>query len=167
MNSSKQTTAIYLFIFSTILFVSMTSSISTENDNLTPRISPIDKAEYDRIASDFGMRIHPVLKIKKFHTGIDFAAKTGTKVIASADGMVSSAEFKKETYGNVITINHDKGFETLYAQLDEYLVKKGDFVKLGDVIGYVGSSGMASEPHLHYEVRKDGKIVNPKEYIKD
>ncbi len=166
-NSSKWKLASYLLIFPVLALMIMSFSVPMTKNADIPGISPINKGDYDRISSPFGMRMHPTLKVEKFHNGIDFAAKKGTKIVATADGVVTNLEFKEGTYGKMIIINHGGGYETWYTQMSDYAVSKGDKVKCGDVIGYVGSSGVSTGTHLHYEVHKDGKPVDPQDYIKD
>lgn len=114
-----------------------------------------------RMASGFGYRNDPFTKIRKFHAGMDFSAKTGTAVYASGDGTVVRADNKATGYGNHIVIRHGYGYETLYAHLSKYNVRPGQKVKRGDVIGFVGSTGRSEAPHLHYEVHVNGEVVNP------
>lgn len=118
-----------------------------------------------KITSSFGWKTHPVLKKKKLHTGTDIAAKMGATIIAADDGVVIYSDFK-EAYGNMIIINHGDGVATLYAHCSELLVEKDKKVKAGDEIAKVGSSGFSTGPHLHFEIRKDDKAVDPfKGYI--
>ncbi|MFO6446619.1 M23 family metallopeptidase [Erythrobacter sp. NE805] len=116
------------------------------------------------LTSGFGMRYHPVLGGRRQHQGIDLAAPTGTPVYATADGVVSRADLYS-TYGLYISINHGASMETRYAHLSRLAVTAGDTVKKGDLIGYVGSTGRSTGPHLHYEVRVDGLAVNPIPYM--
>lgn len=116
------------------------------------------------LTSGFGMRYHPVLGGRRQHTGIDLAAPTGTPVYATADGVVSRADLYS-TYGLYISIEHGAAMETRYAHLSRLAVAAGDAVKKGDLIGYVGSTGRSTGPHLHYEVRVDGLAVNPIPYM--
>ncbi|MDH5610263.1 MAG: peptidoglycan DD-metalloendopeptidase family protein [Cyclobacteriaceae bacterium] len=120
-----------------------------------------------RVTSGYGMRMHPVEKVERMHMGIDISAATGTPVIATADGVVEVAEYLPHTYGNMLLIRHGDTYKTRYAQLDDYVVKAGDPVRQGQVIGHVGSSGKSTAPHLHYEVQKDNRNVDPKDYIGD
>jgi murein DD-endopeptidase MepM/ murein hydrolase activator NlpD len=112
------------------------------------------------LTSGFGVRMHPILQMKKLHTGVDWAAPTGTPVVASADGRVVSAATAGE-YGNTIVIDHGSGWQTLYAQLSSFKVREGDCVKANAVIGAVGTSGLSAGPHLHFEVRQNGEPVDP------
>lgn len=127
-----------------------------------PTISPLGNS-YE-ITSGFGQRVHPIFKEKRMHRGVDFRAPLGTPVLATSDGKVVEAG---ETYGYGIRIiiQHDESFQTLYAQLSTLNVEVGQEVKKGDVIGKVGSSGLSTAPHLHYEVRKDGKVEDPEKYL--
>ncbi len=126
-----------------------------------PAIQPIRNADLRRVASPFGMRIHPFYKVLKMHTGMDFTAPTGTDVFATGDGVVVRVEQSQRGYGNVVQIDHGFGFKTLYAHLSSFSVKMGQHVKRGDVVGKVGNSGMSMAPHLHYEVWKNGAPINP------
>lgn len=166
-NSSKLNLVRYLLIVPIVALMMMSFSTSKNGGDDIPSISPIKVGEYDRISSTFGMRMHPIIKVKKFHSGVDFSAKKGTEIVATANGIVTKVEFKKGSYGKMIVINHGGGYETWYTQLSDYEVKQGAKVKRGDAVGYVGNSGLSTGTHLHYEVRKDGKPVNPQEYIKD
>ena len=127
-----------------------------------PAIRPLPNM-YE-ISSGFGRRYHPILKVLRAHTGIDIAAAKGTPVYATADGTVSS-QTPGGGYGNVVVINHGYSYQTLYAHLSKKAVRPGQKVTRGEIIGYVGSTGMSSGPHLHYEVIKDGVRVNPVHYF--
>lgn len=113
----------------------------------------------------FGKRIHPLTKKEVFHNGMDIAAKKGTKVVAPADGKVLVAEHRTY-YGNLLIIDHGNGYQTRYGHLAAFKVKEGDQIKKGQTIAFVGSTGRSPEPHLHYEVRINGKPVNPLSLIK-
>ncbi len=129
-----------------------------------PAIQPIAIKDLTRFGSPFGMRMHPIHKVPKMHTGIDLTAPTGTKIFAAGDGVVSKTEFSNRGYGNEIRIEHGYGYMTLYAHLSKILVKEGQQIKRGDIIGLVGNTGLSTSPHLHYEVRINGKPVNPVNY---
>lgn len=126
-----------------------------------PAIQPVANKDLKRMTSGYGYRIHPIYKTRKMHYGMDFSAKTGTEIYATGDGVVSKVRRSKRGYGNYVKINHGFGYETLYAHMSKYIVKKGQKVKRGEVIGYVGNTGISTAPHLHYEVRKDKKKINP------
>jgi murein DD-endopeptidase MepM/ murein hydrolase activator NlpD len=126
-----------------------------------PAIQPIRNENLKRMASGFGYRSDPFTKARKFHEGMDFTAKMGTPVFASGDGIVSRADNTASGFGNHIVIRHGFGYETLYAHLSRYKSRVGQYVKRGDIIGYVGSTGRSEAPHLHYEVHKNGDVVNP------
>ena len=130
-----------------------------------PAIQPISNKDLKRTASGWGMRIHPIYKIRIFHYGLDFTAPRGTEIYATGDGKVTSVRRSKRGYGNHIVIDHGYSFETLYAHMTSFNVKRGHKVKRGDVIGFVGSSGTSTAPHLHYEVHKNHKKVNPINYF--
>jgi len=129
-----------------------------------PSIQPISGNQLRRMASGFGMRIDPHYKIKKFHAGMDFTAPRGTEVYATGDGVVELAKRSVGGYGKQIIINHGYGFRTRYAHLNAFSVELGQKVKRGQLIGLVGSTGKSTAPHLHYEVLKNGKAVNPINY---
>ena len=126
-----------------------------------PAIQPVKNEDLKQIASVFGYRSDPFTKIRKFHYGMDFTARTGTPIYATGDGVVYKADASLSGYGNHIEINHGYGYKTLYAHLSKYKCKPGQRVKRGDIIGYVGSTGRSQAPHLHYEVFKNGERVNP------
>jgi len=126
-----------------------------------PSRMPLEGAQ---LTSGFGMRSHPVLGGRRQHAGIDLAAPTGTPVYATADGVIGRADWYS-SYGLYISINHGASMETRYAHLSRLAVAAGDNVKKGDLIGYVGSTGRSTGPHLHYEVRVDGLAVNPIPYM--
>ncbi|MEM7689792.1 MAG: M23 family metallopeptidase [Pseudomonadota bacterium] len=118
------------------------------------------------LSSNYGMRVHPVLGRRSRHKGIDLAAPTGTPIYATADGQVSRAD-RSRSYGLVVYLEHGADLQTRYAHMSRMLVADGQTVKKGDVIGYVGSTGRSTGPHLHYEVRVDGVAVNPIPYMKE
>lgn len=127
-----------------------------------PSVLPINIADYT-MSSGYGYRRDPVYGSTKFHAGLDFAAKTGTNVFATADGTVTIAE-RRSGYGNCIDISHGYNYTTRYAHLSEILVSPGQNVKRGDLIGKVGSTGKSTGPHLHYEVRFKDEPQNPVNY---
>jgi murein DD-endopeptidase MepM/ murein hydrolase activator NlpD len=126
-----------------------------------PAVQPLENKGLTRLASGFGMRIHPIYKVKRMHTGLDFAAQKGTPIYATGDGVVSKVARNAGGYGNEIQINHGYGYVTLYAHLSEFAVREGQKIKRGECIGYVGSTGSSTAPHLHYEVMHNGAKVNP------
>ncbi|MHC1705485.1 MAG: M23 family metallopeptidase [Tenuifilaceae bacterium] len=132
-----------------------------EMNRAIPKIQPISNKDLTRVASPFGVRIHPFYKILKMHTGMDFTAPTGTEVYATGDGVVFDVDKSKRGYGNTIIIDHGFGYKTLYSHLSEILVRPGAKVKCGSVIGLVGNTGMSMAPHLHYEVRYADNPINP------
>jgi murein DD-endopeptidase MepM/ murein hydrolase activator NlpD len=129
-----------------------------------PAILPISNKDLTRTASGWGLRVHPYYKIVRFHSGMDFTAPQGTDIYVTGDGVVESTVQSKRGYGNNIIINHGFGYKTMYAHLDHFNVRQGQKVKRGDVIGYVGSTGMSLAPHLHYEVELNGVKVDPANY---
>ena len=126
-----------------------------------PAIQPVRNENLKSLASGFGYRTDPFTKARKMHEGMDFSAKNGTPIYATGDGVIAKADNTASGYGNHIVIKHGYGYETLYGHLSKYKVRAGQHVKRGDIIGYVGSTGRSEGPHLHYEVHKDGKVVNP------
>lgn len=126
-----------------------------------PAIQPVRNENLKRMASGYGYRTDPFTKARKMHEGMDFSAKTGAPIFATGDGTVSRADNNASGFGNHVVIRHGYGYETLYAHLSKYNCKAGQRVKRGDIIGYVGSTGRSEGPHLHYEVHKDRKVVNP------
>jgi murein DD-endopeptidase MepM/ murein hydrolase activator NlpD len=129
-----------------------------------PAIKPMP-GFYSR--QEFGMRVHPVLGIKKPHEGIDIVNDVGTQVAATGDGVVQMAGHSGGGFGFVVVINHSFGFQTIYAHLSKILVREGQHVKRGDLIARSGKSGLVSGPHLHYEVRRNGVCQNPMDYFFD
>jgi murein DD-endopeptidase MepM/ murein hydrolase activator NlpD len=127
----------------------------------TPAIQPVSNKDLNRVASGFGYRIDPVYKTVKFHAGLDFSAPQGTPIYATADGRVTTAGNKSNGYGNHVIINHGFGYETLYGHMVRVKVRNGQIVKRGEVIGWVGSTGKSTGPHLHYEVHKGGRNIDP------
>jgi murein DD-endopeptidase MepM/ murein hydrolase activator NlpD len=130
-----------------------------------PAIQPVSNKNLKRVASGFGYRIDPLYKDSRLHAGLDFSAPTGTPIYATADGEVQIAGFNTDGYGNKVVINHGYGFQTLYAHMVRVKAKVGQSVKRGEVIGYVGSTGKSTGPHLHYEVIKRGAKVDPVYYF--
>ena len=126
-----------------------------------PAIQPISNEDLTRIASGFGWRVHPIYKTQKMHTGLDFSATTGTEIYATGDGVVSLAANKGNGYGKYVELDHGFSYQTLYGHMSKILVEEGDIVKRGQVIGLVGSTGTSVAPHLHYEVHKNGRPIDP------
>jgi len=125
-----------------------------------PAIQPVSNKELNRIASGFGMRIHPIYGIAKMHPGLDFTAPQGTPIYATGDGVVTTAGYGAGT-GNHVVINHGYGYETKYLHMVRIKVRTGKRVKRGEVIGWVGSTGASTGPHCHYEVHINGHPVDP------
>ncbi len=130
-----------------------------------PAIQPISNKELKALASGFGMRIHPIYKVKMMHTGIDFTAVRGTPIYATGDGVVKAVVPNLGGYGKEVEVNHGYGYVTRYAHMEKFNTRVGQKVKRGECIGYVGSTGTATAPHLHYEVMKNGEKVNPIYYF--
>jgi len=130
-----------------------------------PAIQPVTNKELTRLASGFGRRIDPIYKVRRMHYGVDFSAPRGTPVYTTGDGVVKKVKTNYGGYGKEILIDHGYGYVTRYAHLSEFNIKKGQKVKRGECIGYIGSTGKSTAPHLHYEVIKDKRKVNPVHYF--
>ncbi len=131
-----------------------------------PAITPLNADSY-YISSNYGYRVDPFTQSKKYHAGVDLAANRGTNVYATGKGKIIYASYSTGGYGNVIKIDHGSGLVSIYAHLNSIKVKKGSTVERGDYIGDVGNTGRSTGPHLHYEIQKDGKPVNPFKYMWD
>lgn len=130
-----------------------------------PAIQPVPKKLTVVLASGYGIRIHPIYKVRKMHHGIDFAAPIGTPIYAAADGTIDNVEISFTGYGKKVEIDHGFGYRTRYAHMHMFVVRNGQRVKRGDLIGYVGDTGLSTAPHLHYEVFINGTQVNPVHYF--
>jgi len=126
-----------------------------------PSIQPIKNQDLTRMASGYGYRTDPFTKKRRFHYGMDFSARRGTPIYATGNGVVKRADNRSSGYGKHIRIDHGFGYVSLYAHLSKYNVRRGQRVKRGDIIGYVGNTGRSVGPHLHYEIFKDKKKINP------
>ncbi|MBK7181992.1 MAG: M23 family metallopeptidase [Bacteroidetes bacterium] len=129
-----------------------------------PAIQPISNADLRHQPSGFGWRTHPIYKTPEFHPGMDFAAPQGTEIHATGDGTIERADAMAQGYGNHVVINHGYGYRTLYGHMVKFVVRPGQKVKRGQLIGYVGSTGLSTAPHVHYEVMKNGDKMNPINY---
>ena len=129
-----------------------------------PAIMPITRGT-DRLVSGFGYRIHPIFKRLRMHTGVDFAAPTGTPIFATGNGVIVRAAHDHSGYGLMVEIDHGFGYRTLYAHMSKISVRVGQRVSRGEVLGLVGSTGLSVGPHLHYEVIRNGRKVNPVSYF--
>jgi murein DD-endopeptidase MepM/ murein hydrolase activator NlpD len=130
-----------------------------------PAVQPVSNKNLKAMASGFGWRTHPIYKIQKFHSGMDFSAPIGTPIYSTGNGIVTAANDGERGYGNRVEINHGYGYSTLYAHMSRFAVKQGQKVQRGDLIGYVGNTGASTGPHLHYEVIKNNEKVNPVNYF--
>lgn len=130
-----------------------------------PVIQPVSKKGLKRTPDGYGMRMHPINKILQMHYGVDFAVPQGTPIYATGDGLVKLVKTSQRGYGNLIEIHHGGGYITRYAHLARFNVEKGQLVRRGYCIGYVGNTGLSTGPHLHYEVIKNKKRVNPSDYF--
>ena len=136
--------------------------------NSIPSIFPVKKVEGVKISSSFGMMIDPFTKKERMHKGVDVKAPKGTPVYATADGLIREVKqnhVEGKSYGKFIIIDHEGGYSTLYSMLSKYNVIEGQEVKQGDVIGFIGSTGRSTGPHLHYEIKKNGENVDPEKYF--
>lgn len=146
---------------------------AVEREGMIASIPSIKPVRVDKLKrglnhlSGYGIRMHPVHKVKKMHKGIDFTAPRGTPIQATGDGVIESVTKKRTGYGHHIVIDHGYGYETLYAHMKTIDVKRGQKVKKGQQIGTVGSTGTSTAPHCHYEVRFNGRAVNPIHYVLD
>lgn len=125
-----------------------------------PAIQPISNTDLTYLHTTYGMRQHPILGYWRPHRGLDFTAPKGSPIYATGDGVIEEAHYST-SFGNVVYIDHNFGFETRYAHMTEYIVKKGEKVKRGQIIGYVGNSGLSVATHLHYEILFKGNQINP------
>ena len=129
-----------------------------------PAIMPISNKDLTRTASGFGLRMHPIYKIVRFHYGMDFTAPLGTDVYATGDGTVSVVQSSQRGLGKHITIDHGFGYTSTYAHLNDFNVRRGQKVRRGDIIGYVGNTGTSVANHLHYEIKLNENYVDPVNY---
>jgi murein DD-endopeptidase MepM/ murein hydrolase activator NlpD len=126
-----------------------------------PSIQPISNKQLERIASGFGIRIDPIYKVPRLHTGLDFTAPQGTPIYATGNGTIAEVNYNASGYGNYVRINHGYNYETLYGHMIKANVRAGQAVKRGQVIGWVGSTGKSTGPHCHYEVIKNDDKIDP------
>ncbi len=161
MDMLEKQLRIQMFSFDDVIDMAMNKEKLLE---ARPAIQPISLNELKRFGSKFGMRVHPILGIRRMHEGIDLTAAKGTKIYATASGTVLSASYTTGGYGKKIVIDHGYGYKTLYAHCSKLLVTPGQKVKRGDVIGLVGNTGLSQGDHLHYEVHHNGHPVNPINY---
>ncbi len=129
-----------------------------------PAIQPLSQKDLTRFGSSFGIRYHPILRVVRPHEGIDLTAPKGSNIYATADGKILQAGYRAGGFGKKILVDHGYGYQTVYGHCDEVLVKPGQMVTRGDVIGKVGSTGLSKSPHLHYEVHVNGRPVDPINY---
>ena len=144
-------------------YTSIEKLITNQEEKLAsiPAIQPVSNKDLNRVASGYGMRIDPVYGTPKMHKGLDFTAPQGTPIYATGNGRVADASFDQGGYGNHVIINNGYGYQTLFGHMSKIKVKKGQVVKRGEVIGWVGNTGKSTGPHCHYEVHVNGREVNP------
>lgn len=139
-------------------------SLGRECDNI-PSIQPVINKQLTLLTASYGMRIHPFYKTLQAHQGVDYTIPEGSRVFATADGVVRDASSRSSTHGKTVVIDHGNGYETSYSHLSRINVRKGQQVRRGDIIALSGDTGLSLSPHLHYEVRKDGMRVDPIHYF--
>jgi len=147
--------------------VDLATVTSEEMASLMQHVPNGSPVEYKGLTSKFGYRVHPTLERKEFHRGSDMKAPMNTPIYATADAIAEwAAPHKSSGYGKLIILDHSFGFKTYYGHLNKIVVKSGQFIKRGDLIGYTGNSGMSNGPHLHYEVRFVQRALNPFWFLK-
>lgn len=129
--------------------------------NSIPAIMPVNNKNLRHQPGGFGWRTHPIYKTSEFHPGMDFACPEGTPIYSTGDGIVERADNTAQGYGNHVVINHGYGYQTLYGHMSKIAATPGQKIRRGQIIGYVGSTGLSTAPHVHYEVIKNGEKVNP------
>lgn len=149
------------------LFARLSDNMKDMGDGMNniPAIQPVINGELTLLTASFGMRIHPFNKILSQHDGVDFTVPEGSRVFATADGVVKDAIRRSSSTGFTIIIDHGNGYETTYSHLQDMLVRKGQSVSRGDIIALTGNTGLSLVPHLHYEVRHKGVAVDPVHYF--
>jgi hypothetical protein len=130
-----------------------------------PAIQPVSNKDLRRLSSFFGYRMDPYYKVMKHHEGVDFSAPVGTDIYATGDGVVVEVDAAKRGYGNSVKIDHGFGYSTFYAHCSKIMVKRGQQIKRGQVIAKVGNTGKSTAPHLHYEVHKNNRPIDPINYF--
>ena len=136
-----------------------------QSANAIPAIQPVINRELTLLTTSYGMRIHPFYKTLQSHQGVDYTIPEGSRVFATADGVVRDAAQRNSTQGQTVVIDHGNGYETSYSHLSKINVRKGQTVRRGDIIALSGDTGLSLAPHLHYEVRLDGMRVDPIHYF--
>ena len=142
-----------------------TGSDTTPSDGAPSASGWISPLKSYKLTSPFGMRKHPILGYERMHNGVDMAAPAGTPIYAAKSGKVTAASFQSGGAGNYVSINHGDGFSSIYMHMTRYIVSVGDYVSAGQVIGYVGSTGLSNGNHLHFGISYNGTYVNPMKYI--
>lgn len=142
-----------------------TTGGTTPSDSVPSSSGWICPVPYYTLTSPFGMRRHPVLGYTRMHNGVDMACATGTPIYASKSGKVTVASYQAGGAGNYVSINHGDGFSSIYMHMTHYIVRAGQYVNAGQVIGYVGSTGISTGPHLHFGISYNGTYVNPMNYL--
>lgn len=153
----------FLYLSLVPMLFTLVFAFAKGDGNDVPSIKPVNSKE---VTSGFGNRLDPTTKTERLHRGVDYRAPLGTAVFATANGVVTTAS-EEGNWGNLVIIKHGQGFQTRYAHLQAFKVKVGDRVKIGQQIATVGNSGRSLGPHLHYEIEKDGKLLDPEAYLKE
>lgn len=166
LDKSLQTSKDYEDVQRTINILGNSIKLYKDIFKYVPSINPLNPKKLKRVSSKFGKRFHPIDKVNKAHLGIDISAKLATPVHAAAYGTVIKVIRSDYGYGNQVVIKHKFGFTTRYAHLHSFLVKKGDTVNKGKVVGLVGTSGKSTGYHLHYEIIKNGVKIDPEPFFK-
>ncbi|MDR2926990.1 MAG: M23 family metallopeptidase [Cytophagaceae bacterium] len=156
--------SILAFAANNVSAQNMADNATVQSDLNQPSIYPLDSKNVKKIAAGYGERIDPVYKTKHFHAGIDFVVNEGENVVSTADGIVVEANYDSQK-GNYVLIQHGEAFSTCYFHLKSLSVKAGDRLNRGQFIGYSGNTGKSTAPHLHYEVLKNSRNVNPQDYL--
>lgn len=157
---------LFLILSMSCVFLTNANSVNANNTSVNTNDTSVwPVPNYTQITSSYGMKVHPILKKERMHTGIDIAAPKGKDIVAAKSGKVIFAD-EKGAYGQTIIIDHGDNTSTLYGHCSELLVKENTIVKTGEKIAKTGSTGLATGSHLHFEVRKDGKTMDPEKFLK-
>ena len=154
----------FLFVPSIFIGIALFTLNFSHKSHSEPSIKPIKESQIIRVV-EYGNRVHPVYKVEKLHSGMDYIAKYGTPVLSTADGKVTKIIHQDKGYGNQITVTHSSRLKTTYSHLSEIDVELGEKVFQYQAIAKVGNSGASTGPHLHYEIEEDNKKVDPATYI--
>ena len=154
----------YIYIPFIFLGIALFTLNFSHKSDSKPTIKPIKESQIIRVVG-YGNRLHPIMKVEKLHSGTDYIAKYGTPVLSTADGKVTKIIHQNKGYGNQITVTHSRHLKTTYSHLSDIDIELGEKVSQYQMIAKVGNSGASTGPHLHYEIEKDNKKVDPATYI--